>query len=37
VTVCEHLGNDLNKLQMARRFMGPSVLKISEDVERFWR
>jgi len=37
VTVCEYLGNAPKKLQMAKRFMGPATLKISEEVERFWR
>jgi hypothetical protein len=37
VTVCEHLGDDEERLRDARRFMGPATLKHCDDVEKFWR
>ena len=37
VTVCEHLGSDQQKLAQAKRFMGRATLKISDDVEKFWK
>ena len=36
-TVCEHLGGDLEKLRQARHYMGPATLKLSGEVEKFWR
>lgn len=37
VTVCEHLGNDPERLKQAERFMSSATLKHCQDVERFWR
>jgi len=36
VTVCERLGDNKVRLEKARRLMGPAMLRLSEDIERFW-
>jgi len=36
VTVCEHLVAHPERLDLARRFMGPSTLTISLEVQEFW-
>lgn len=37
VTVCEHLGNDNQRLRDAIRYMGDATLKHCHDVESFWK
>lgn len=36
VTVCERLGDDPELLKKARKYMGETTLRFSQEIEQFW-